>query len=198
MLKLILLIISVSADGFAVSLGLGSAGIKIPIKSTFVISFIGTLFLWISVIAGGAIGNFIDEEICKAISTVMLFSLGVFNLLSVYFGRISERKSAVKKKKATPVTMFFDGKTADTDNSKDISLKEATVLSVALSADSIITGISVGAMGIDIAPMIILTFLVGITTVQLGSYIGKKFKSSKNLCVNYLCGAILIALAFLK
>ncbi len=195
MLKLILLIISVSTDGFAVSLGLGSAGIKIPIKSTIVISFIGTLFLWISVNLGGIIGGIIDERICEVVSSTMLFSLGVFNLTSVYFGRISKKKS---RKKATPIEMFFDGEKADTDNSKDISLKEAVVLSVALSADSIITGISVGALGMKIAPVIILTFLAGILAVQIGAYIGKKFKNSKNLSVNYLCGIVLIAMAFLK
>ena len=62
----LLLVMAVSMDGFAAALGMGSSGIKIPLRSALIISFTGTLFLGVSVAFGDAAESFIPETVGSA------------------------------------------------------------------------------------------------------------------------------------
>ncbi len=193
MIKTFFLLITVSIDGFAAAIALGSAKIKIPVKSAFAISLIGALFLGISVFAGGYVDNFLPPEICEFVSKAMLITLGTVNLLGVFI-----KKAARKCSDKNPINMFYNGEKADTDNSKDISLKEAIVLSTALSADSIVTGISFGIGEVSAILLTILSLIFGFTAIFFGSYIGKKIISTTNIDFSFLCGILLISIAFIK
>ncbi len=196
MLKNLLLILAVCTDSFAASVGLGSAGIKIPVKSALIISITGTLFLTLSVCFADIIETIIPNEICKMLSFILLIALGLFNLFRNVFKTALDKKK--NKNNNNPVNIYFNETAADADNSKIISVKEALVLSVALSADSLVTGISAGFTGYNIPLLTIMTFAIGFTAIQTGSFIGRKISTVKKLNLSWLCGVILILLAFLR
>ncbi len=193
MVKILLLVAAVSTDCFTAAVGIGSAGIKIPFRSTLIISSVGTLFLCISVGFAEMLSAVVPESICGIISAAALVSLGIFNLLKNYFGKLVSRKN-----RSSPASLYFNGAAADTDNSKSISPKEAIALSIALSADSLVTGISAGLGKMNLPLLCIGAFLAGIAAVSLGWRLGKKIVSSLNLDLGWLCGAMLIILAFVK
>ena len=94
--------------------------------------------------------------------------------------------------------MLFDGTAADKDNSKSISAKEAAALSVALSADSAITGVSTGLGEISLPLLLIMTFAAGLVSVTAGQALGRKAASAMDMDLGKLCGLILIVLAFVR
>lgn len=194
MIKSLLLVIAVCTDGFAAAVGIGSAGIKIPLRSAVIISSVGTLFLCVSAAFAGALKYAVPAELCSWLSFLLLMGLGIFNLFQNFFKNILSRRTA---KKGNPAMMFFDGASADTDNSKSISAKEALVLSAALSADSVVTGVGAGLGTISLPLLSLLTFGAGLLSIICGERLGRKIVSSLRINLGWLCGAILIILAFL-
>lgn len=197
MLKILLLTAAVCTDGFAAAAGIGAAGIRIPARSAAIISFTGSLFLSCSAAFADLIGRFVPERLCEAVSFLLLILLGLFNLFQGYFRRFAER---LKKggKSPNPAVLFFDGAAADADNSKSISPREAVVLAAALSADSLVTGVSAGLSSLNVPLLAIVSFAAGLLSVSLGWRLGRKIASSLKISLGWLCGAALIILAFLK
>lgn len=198
MLKMILLTIAVCTDSFAASVGMGSAGIKIPLRSELIISFTGTLFLTLSVAFADLFGQFIPADVCKIISFALLISLGIFNLFQGFFKRLMTGRKRPPSEKAGPAEMFFDGTAADTDNSKSISPREAVVLSAALSADSLITGVGAGLGQLALPVLSAGVFGASMLSLAAGQRLGRKLVSTFKINLGWLCGAVLILLAFLK
>lgn len=197
MLKIILLTAAVCTDGFAAAVGIGAAGIKVPVRSAVIISFTGALFLSCSAAFADLIGQFIPERVCEAVSFVLLMLLGLFNLFQGYFKRLAERLKRGGKT-SNPAVLFFDGTAADTDGSKSISPREAVALAAALSADSLVTGVSAGLDSLNVPLLAAVSFAAGLLSISLGWRLGRKIASSLNINLGWLCGAALIVLAFLK
>ena len=194
MIKALLLVTAVCTDCFAASLGIGSAGIRVPFRSAVIISLVGTVSLSLSVAFAGALKLIVPDGLCSLISFLLLLGLGLFNLFQNFWRDILCKRS----KKGDPVRMFFDGASADTDGSKSISPKEALVLSAALSADSVVTGISAGLGSISLPLLSAMTFAMGLISVTCGERLGRKIVSTLNINLGWLCGAVLIVLAFSK
>lgn len=190
MVRSLLFVAAMSTDCFTSAMGLGSAGIKLPFRSTLIISGAGTLFLALSAGFAEMLCTVIPESLWGTIYSATLIALGVFNLLKNYIGKFFSRSS--------PAVLLFDGTSADKDNSKSISPAEAAALAVALSADSLVTGISAGLGNMNIPLLCSLSFLAGIASVSLGWRLGRKIVTSLNLDLGWLCGVILIVLAFVK
>ena len=192
MLRSLLLVTAVSLDGFAAALGMGSAGIKIPFRSAVVISFTGTLFLAVSSAAAGGARYVIPQGVCAAVSFILLTALGIFNIFKDRFRELLLKKDP---KGDDPAMLIFDGTAADKDHSKSISVKEAVVLSAALSADSAVTGIGVGLGEISLPIIAAMTFAAGLISVAAGQKLGRMAASAKDHDLGKLCGILLIILA---
>ncbi len=189
----ILLAAAVSMDGFAAALGMGGSGITIPFRSSLIISFTGTFFLGVSVALGGIVKNAIPGTVCTAVSFTLLMLLGIFDLLKDVFKKIISKR---RKGSNETAILLFDETAADKDNSKSISAAEAVTLSIALSADSAVTGISAGLGNIFLPFLLAVTFAAGLISVTVGQIIGRKANSLIKADTGKLCGIILILLAF--
>lgn len=195
-IRLFLLIIAVSADGFCSAFGLGASGITIPPRSAAVISASGSAFLALSAAFGGAAVRFIPNGVCGIVSSVILVLLGIFNLFHTSFEKLGEKLPEKSK-----LRVYFSDEAADCDKSKDISCKEALVLSAALSADSLAAGLGAGLGSIPIVPIAVLSFLVEFCFVTSANVLGKKAacgKTPRKLDFRCLCGGLLIAIAVFK
>lgn len=198
MIKSFLLTIAVCTDSFAASAGIGGAGIKIPFRSAVVISFVGTVFLTVSAAASEILKLCINSRLFGILSFGLLLGLGVFNLFQNFFKDMLAKSPKFGREKNSPAKLFFDETAADADNSKSISVKEALALSVALSADSVVTGISSGSLELNLPLLSAVCFFTGIPAVLLGVQLGKKLHSALKINLGWLSGAVLIVLAFLR
>jgi putative sporulation protein YtaF len=195
MLKILLLVTAVSADSFAASIGFGSAKIKIPFKSALVISIIGTVSLSLSVLFADVIGLFLSAAACRWVSFCLLMLLGIYNLSH---DSIKNEIKKHKKDKSFAVNLYLDETAADKDNSKSLSAGEAVALAVALSADSIVTGVSAGLTKVNIFVLSLTSLIFGIMSIILGCLIGQRLSLKKTMDFGFMCGGILIVLAFLQ
>lgn len=198
MIKSFLLTIAVCTDSFAAAVGIGGAGIKIPFRSAAVISLVGTFFLTVSAAASEILKLCVNSELFGVLSFLLLLGLGIFNLFQNFFKDIISKKLRLGGEKNSPAKLFFDETAADADNSKSISVKEALVLSAALSADSVVTGISCGSLELNLPLLSAVCFFTGIPAVLLGVLLGKKLHSALKINLGWLSGAVLIVLAFLR
>lgn len=203
MLDMMLLVLATCCDSFFMSVAYGVEGIKIPWKSVLVIAFCGTFFLGVSMMLAGVISQMLSPSIGKWISFTILFVLGCINLFQ------ARVKHYVTKHKQKPliikfqgisfvIDIFLDEKEADQDHSKYLSIKEAFYLGVALSIDSLASGLAYGIGITDVRLVLLVSFVMGVTIILLGSLLGNRIMNHIKQDVSWISGCLLIALAFLR
>lgn len=191
--QLLLLIVAVSSDGFCAAFGLGASGITIPTRSAAVISALGAAFLTLSAALGGTAVRFIPSGVCSVISGIILIMLGLFNIFHKALEKLCD-----KLPENSRFRVCLSDEAADSDRSKDISCKEALVLSAALSADSLAAGLGAGLGAVPMLPVALLSFVIGFAFVVTANKLGKKASSAKKLDLRGLCGALLIVFAIIS
>ena len=87
---------------------------------------------------------------------------------------------------------------ADYDKSKNLTIKEAIYLAVALSLDSIAVGFGSSLISINYFQVLVLSFFIGVMSLFLGVYFGKKFIEKIDINLSWLSGSMLILLAYNK
>ncbi|NLK23017.1 MAG: sporulation membrane protein YtaF [Clostridiales bacterium] len=205
MIPAFLLIASVCIDAFIASMAYGTSKIKIPFTSSLLISFIGSFMLGISLFMGSFLKDFLPEKISIFFSFSVLMIIGIYKLFEGLFkafirkGRKTDRPLKFKIFDINFVLQVYaDEVKADFDKSKTLTLKEAFYLSIALSFDSLATGIAGSALIDSYILTIFLCFVMGIILIYVGVFIGTKLSEKTNLDLSWLSGFLLMLLAFSK
>ncbi|MEG0181333.1 MAG: sporulation membrane protein YtaF [Paraclostridium sp.] len=205
MLESLILVSSLCIDTFVASIAYGTDRIKIPFASNIVINMVCSLFLAISLSLGSILKEFLSPEVASTLSFTLLFTLGILRLFESFFKTYVQNFSTL----GAPLTFkLFDFKfvleiyanetKADYDKSKNLTLKESIYLAVALSLDSIAVGFGSSLVSINFFQILILSFLIGVLSLFLGVYIGKKFIEKIDINLSWLSGSMLILLAILR
>ncbi len=191
MITLLLLAITLSLDSFFTSISYGISNIHIPKSAIFIISFIGTLLLGISLFCSNIIRNFLPTSFCIFSSFLILFLMGFYRMFETII------KRTFKNKKNRLLQVYADEMSADFDHSKDLSIKESVILGTTLSLDSIGSGIGIGLVPKGAIIFLIFSFLSTLLLIQLGYFLGiKMIKKSPN--ISWISGLMLMALACLR
>ena len=94
------------------------------------------------------------------------------------------------------IDVYIDETKADIDHSKELNAKEAVYLAVALSIDSLATGIAFGMAVQDPLDVLFISLLMGILIIVIGQWIGKRISKAVHMDLSWISGLILIILAF--
>ncbi|MBD7911668.1 MULTISPECIES: sporulation membrane protein YtaF [Clostridium] len=205
MIESLLLVLSVCIDAFVASIAYGTNKIEIPILSSIIISSIGSLFLGVSIFAGGFIKDFLPGSLPTLLSFSILMILGIYRLFEGLFKNYIQQKNALDKPLKFKIfdinfvlQVYADETKADFDKSKILTAKESLYLASALSFDSLAVGFGSSLAGGGYIRTIILCFIIGIIIVLLGVFIGKKLLEKSNINLSWLSGVILMILAINK
>ena len=197
--------ISVSIDAFAVSFAYGCKKIKVPMLSLLIITFICTIVIGVSFLFGAALVQYIPPWFAMGLSFAILFIIGLVKLFDSITKSIIRKHTQFNKEINLSVLnfklvmrLYADPETADVDDSKSISSREAAVLAVSLSLDSLAVGLGAAIMGINVWILLIFTFVTGVLALLLGGWLGNKAASKIRFNISWLAGIILIGLAFLQ
>jgi len=193
MFSIYFIIIMFSIDNFLVSTSYSIKGINISFQYILVICLTNTLSLLLSFIFSDILELFLSDMIIKFIGFIILFSLGIYNMFQ---GKIKSYFS--NKKRNRFINAYLDETKADFDNSKNLGLSETLVLSLILSLDSLIGGISIGIFNLNYIYFLIVMFIINFIFLILGKYIGKYLNQIINFNLSYLCGFIITLVAILK
>lgn len=205
MLESLLLVCSLCIDTFVASIAYGTDRIKIPFSSAMIINFVCSLFLAFSLFLGSIFKDFLNPSIATTISFFLLFILGVYRLFESFFKKYIQKYSSI----GVPLTfkifdfkfvleIYADEVKADYDKSKVLTSKEAFYLAVALSLDSLAVGFGSSLGSVRYVEVVILSLIIGLCTLLLGGYLGRKFAQKANINLSWLSGAILILLAIIR
>lgn len=154
--------------------------------------------LWVSCIAfivsvGSAyMGEFlhgqIDWEICKYISLVIFVGMGLWFILEPVL-----KKWRMGTRKIKVVHIMENPEEADTNHSKDIDFKEATLLGIALSINNIGGSFSAGMIGLNSLLVGFLSAVISFVALWAGNYLSVFIGRIKfNTRAAFVSGIILI------
>ena len=200
--------VALSLDALVASFSFGASGIKIPIKSSIIITIITTAVLAVALFLGAAFSQFIPANVATYIASGILITIGLVKLFdSIIKGYIKRHKGLEKKINFRIMSLKFmlniyaDPIEADADNSKVLSLAEAVGLAFVLSVDSLTVGLGAGLAGggiLGIILIICLSLVFGIAFLYLGSLLGRKVKEKSKIDLSWLSGVLLIALGIVS
>ena len=174
----ILLAFCSSIDSLGIGISYGLKNIKISILSYFMLFIISLIISLFSVLFGNVLYKILPNNIENIISSIILIFMGVY----IIYKSIGE----------------YD---ADFNKSKDIDLKEAIFLGIAICIDTIGIGVSAGNSRLSMYLFPITASVLQILFLSTGILLGKKIlKESKfsNKFWSILSGGLLIFMGVLN
>lgn len=201
----IILGLSVCMDSLLACFSYGASSIKIPITSLFIINFICTTTIGISLCIGTALKNWIPLQILPIIRFSVLFLMGCIRLLDGFIktyikkhGQLQNHVSFSLFNLHFILNVYSSPEKADSDASQELTSKEAVSLGIALSLDGLVIGIGAALTHLSVPFTILITFLIGMIFSFLGYILGKKIASKLPFDFTFLSGICLLFLAFLS
>lgn len=205
MLESLLLVSSLCIDSFVASIAYGTSKIKIPPKSVIIINLVCTSTLACSLFIGSLFKSFLPGNLPAVLGFIILMSLGIYRLFEYLF------KAYISKKTKCDYPLIFklfdfkfvlqvyaDETKADFDKSKSLNSKESFYLALALSLDSLAVGFGSSLCNINYVQTLVLCFLIGVSAVSIGVFLGQKFSEKLHLELSWLSGVLLIILAIVR
>ena len=198
------LVIAVSIDAFGAAVAYGSRKITIPFRSAVTIAAVCSTIFGVALFAGAFVARFIPPAVLTGVAFALLFCLGLLHICD------SALKNWIRKRANRGqirfslfhlqfiLNVFADPHIADQDQSKTLSVKEAVVLSVALSLDGIAAGIGGGLS--DQIPLVSIGLLFALTlsSMLFGARLGRRLARSLNADISWIGGGLLILIAVLQ
>jgi putative sporulation protein YtaF len=199
MLLLCLLSAAVCTDAFFAAVGCSMSGINIPKRCALLVSAIGTAFLGISLLGAQMLAQVLPEAICRYGGCLIIALLGGVQLCKgLCREMLRRRKSHCLHWRGLGMVLelCLDETRADADGSKTLSMGESAAYAVALSIDSLASGLGAGITGKSIFPCLLLTLILGFAATVTGSRLGRVWRK-KQSC-EWLGGLLLLLIALLR
>lgn len=204
-LEAAILAASLSLDSFVAGFAYGGNKIKIPFLSVQIISIICSGIIGLSLLIGSFARNLIPVWLTQVLCFSILFVIGLVKLIDGVVKSLIRRNVSLNRQIEFSMfslrfilSLYADPQKSDVDESKSISAMEAASLALALSLDGLAVGFG-AAMGNANGLAVFLWSLVSNTAfIPLGCYLGKKIAHQVHFNLSWLCGAVLIIMAFAK
>lgn len=202
---ILILVSALCLDTFVASTAYGTNQIKLSHQQIAVFNGICCLCLGVSLLFGTFLDSQIPETFTKEICFLSFLFLGCLRLFHSaichylkYHKFIHKNTSFSLSNLNLMIDIYIDPVEADTDHNQQLSWKEVIFLSLAMSIDSLFTGIMAAFLKISIPITMLTTFLVGECFTYLGLFIGHKISTRCPKDLTWLGGILFILLAFLK
>lgn len=199
------LIFALSIDTFLASISYVTSRIHIPLKTSIVISSICSMMLLFSLLFGSILYPVLPHGLLKWISFFLLLGIAITKTFE------STLQSFLKKRNRNDSTLQFslfnfhfilsiysDYKKADSDHSKQLSMKEAIPLSIALSMDALTAGLAFGNMHHEFLFVFFLCFFVNFILIQFAKLLGTYLEKIGSIDFSFISGILFFLLAFLR
>ncbi|OFI06980.1 manganese efflux pump MntP [Clostridium acetireducens DSM 10703] len=198
-ISLLLFVLSANIDNIIVGITYGIKQLNLTSTNIMTITIIITLGTAISMYFGKIICLYINSNLANNLGSGMLIILGLWYIVDFLLSTMKIHKNKDKTNHLCYKEVLNNPEKADIDKSGSIDFKECTFLSIALTLNNSALGISASLAGLNIKITIILTFIIGILTIKLGLYIGRKCTSNfLNKYANLISGFIIILVGIIE
>lgn len=166
-ISMLLLSLTLSIDALGIGIAYTIRGVSISRTSKFIIGIVSVIIMRISAFIGVYLKYLFPGKLTEYIGAAILIIMGILFILKSF--HITEE---------IPY---------DLDHSSSIEGKEALLLGMALSADSISAGIAIATLGVSGTLISLMVGILQYSFLDLGSIFVKRSKSIKRLSNRY-CG----------
>ena len=201
----ILFSLALSLDSFITFFGYGASKINVRIKPLLLTILINILMLLSGIILGKSLSYFLSDNFSKYFSFSLLLIVGIIKFFSeiikMWLSKVAKKNNKIK------ISIFnfnlfldvvVDPLKADVDKDKNLSIKEAIIIGIILSFDSLCVGFGIGIENNFSYLIILFSFIINFSFSVFGNYLGKKITKKTNINISWISGLTLILLAFLK
>lgn len=202
-LSAFLFALSANIDSFIVGMSYGIRKSHLPILTGAVISLITFSGTVLALLLGTALSSLFPGKTTEWLGCLLLFGLGGYYIgkamipfiLKNFKKRKGNRKQVVARE---IITTELHAGTEDTFSSTLHALKDGLLPGLALSANNFGMGIGASITGLKILPTALLSLLLSVGFLFLGSAAGGKyFRHISGQTADLLSGLLLVGLGFL-
>lgn len=194
-LTLLFLAIATSLDSLGVGFAYGLSGTRVRFAAHVCICVVMMAITWMSVAAGNSISHYLPEAVAHSMSAAFFAGIGLWILKPLFWKRQQTPQAAASAPGHVPsLTAVLDNpQLADLDESRDIDLREALLLGVALSLNNIGGGISAGLIHLSPFSMASLSVFFNVLCICGGHRVGGRLGATRlSRYAQVLSGVLLI------
>lgn len=200
-----LLVILMSLDALLACVALSAQGITFEPRAKLVVAGIGTGCFALSFCLSRALLLLLPDSLFHMISCGALLLIALACLFEEGCKRLTERLTC----RCCPLEfrlhglcfvlrIYAESTRADADRSGTLSWREAVMLSLPLSLDSLLTGLSISASLGKSFLLLALSFICGLAAVNIGSRIGRRLGHATGHSASLFGGVALLGIALAK
>lgn len=209
MVSVLLIALSLSIDALGVGFAYGLRGIRVPLSSKALMTLLSMLCALAAACFGKCLYAFLPPAAGEWVSVAILTCMGGYMLWSAWREMRPRRGGSRQRRQYAlilasfklTVTIIRRPAAGDMDHSKQIDLKEAIYLGLALSLDSLGAGIGYSMTSSSALLFPLLIGLFQFLFVSVGTLAGRKLHRgpwrNENL-LSFLPGVIMLGLALAR
>lgn len=170
-LSALLYSLSSNLDNLVVGIAYGIKKINIKLIPNIVIATVTSIGTLLSMSIGRFISKFLPSSMPNILGAIIIILLGVYFLIQSILKLIKNSKANdLALKNITDMIEYAEK--SDLDNSNNININEAFIVSLGLTFNNLATGLAASITGVNIPITVISTFIFSILLLTLGKVIG--------------------------
>lgn len=198
-----LLVFLLSFDTLLAAAALGANGVRLEARARLVIACVGTGCLALSFALAGALAAILPPDGLRAVGCAALLVMALSCLFDDAVSRLRgrlERRCLTFHLKGLCFVLHISAEPADADadRSGTLSPREAALLALPLSLDSLVTGLAIGGGAAERLALLGLSFACGLAAATGGETLGRRLGRAMGSRASLVSGLGLLAAALVK
>ncbi len=199
---LILFLIAVSLDSMTAGFSYGTQKVHIKTSSFVLLVCVPAVFITLANRLSHLLFYFLPEEILPFLSFLLLFLIGCSKLTESLIRHLAKKYPSLARNWGCRIkqlniifTIYLSPEDANQEDLQILSAKEALLLSLALSLDSILVGMAFTVGQISWLSFLLLAMLFNLLLFAAGYFLGRLLCRMLHIDLSWLSGLFLILLA---
>lgn len=201
--SLLLFLLAVSLDSLTAGFSYGTGRVHIKALSFLILACVPALFITAAGRIGEIVGSLLPSGILPILSFFMLAAIGIAKLFESLVRIIAKSTPALIGNWGCQIkqiniifTVYFSPEEANRTDVQVLSAREALLLSLALSLDSVLVGMAFPAADISQTALFLSASLFNLLLFIVGCLSGRLLSRALRIDLSWLSGLCLLLLAF--
>ena len=199
---LLLFLAAISVDSLTAGLTYGTQRVRIRYSAYLILAVIPALFITLSNRLGSCLYDLLPEASLPFLSFALLMLLALSKLVESLFRLLAHRYPSLTRNWGLKIkqiniifTIYLSPEDANQEDLQTLSAKEALLLSLALSLDSVLAGMAFTTGPLPWIPLFFLAALFNLILFTAGYACGHLISSVLHVDLSWLSGLFLLLLA---
>lgn len=201
--SLLIFLTAVSLDSLTAGFSYGAKKVRIEVLSLLFLACIPSAFITAAGSFGSLIGSLFPVGVLPFLSFAILFLIGSVRLLESLIRHLAKKYPGLMKSRGCKIkqiniifTVYFSPEEANQTDLQVLSPKEALLLSLALSLDSVLAGMAFMPSAIPRLTLLFSAILFHLLLFLAGYTLGRLLSHVLPIDLSWLSGLCLLLLAF--